>query len=220
MANVLTRKGREIITFRLKGTPAAATEPLNVGWGQGVVGTPAQLTAANSDVNIFSELAEARTVGTSSFQTTTTTNDTYQVTGTITATGARSVFEMILSDAATKPQSTTVAATSGVIGSAVSTDLKVASAAGFPGSGNYFVQVRTEVMTVTGGQGTTTWVVTRGANGSTAISTIVLGDQVQGGNGPGDTAITNGNIFVHADFGLITLATNDSIAFTVKVSVS
>jgi FtsP/CotA-like multicopper oxidase with cupredoxin domain len=47
------------------------------------------------------------------------------------------------------------------------TSLLVASAAGFPGPGNnYYVRVDNEVMQVTGGQGTTTWTVTRGQLGT------------------------------------------------------
>lgn len=49
------------------------------------------------------------------------------------------------------------------------TSMSVASASGFPLSGNYNVAVDTgvgfEIMTVTAGQGTTTWTVTRGVSG-------------------------------------------------------
>lgn len=218
LAATLTRSGRAHVVNRFIGAPAGSTEFKNVGWGTGIAGV--QATAAASDVNMFSELPEARVAGTSSAVTTTTTNDTYQVTATITASAGRTVNEGCLTSTATKPQANSVAATSGVIGSSVSTDLKVASAAGFPGAGNYFIQVRTEVMTVTGGQGTTTWVVTRGTNGSTAIATIALSDVVTGGNGPNDTAITNGDISVHFDFGNVILASGDSIAFTIKGQVS
>ena len=48
------------------------------------------------------------------------------------------------------------------------TTITVASAAGFPTSGTYYVRVDNEVMQVTGGQGTTTWTVTRGQLGTTA----------------------------------------------------
>lgn len=51
---------------------------------------------------------------------------------------------------------------------AVMTTISVTSAAGFPTSGNYTIEIDNEQMTVTGGQGTTTWTVTRAANGTTA----------------------------------------------------
>lgn len=64
-----------------------------VGWGtgsgQGVTATDLA-TAAN----------ESRTSGTNSQQTTTTTNDTYRVVATITATGNRAITEAAIFDAA------------------------------------------------------------------------------------------------------------------------
>jgi len=50
------------------------------------------------------------------------------------------------------------------------TSVTVSSASGFPTSGNFTIQVDSEQMTVTAGQGTTTWTVTRGANSTTAAS--------------------------------------------------
>ena len=44
--------------------------------------------------------------------------------------------------------------------------ITVASAAGFPTSGSYYIRIDNEVMQVTGGQGTTTWTVTRGQLGT------------------------------------------------------
>lgn len=50
------------------------------------------------------------------------------------------------------------------------TTLAVTSAAKFPSSGNYKVQVDEEIMRVTGGQGTLSWTVTRGIDGTTAVA--------------------------------------------------
>ncbi|WP_426503216.1 multicopper oxidase domain-containing protein [Dactylosporangium sp. McL0621] len=50
------------------------------------------------------------------------------------------------------------------------TTIAVASAAGFPTSGSYYVRIDNEVLQVTGGQGTTTWTVTRGTLGTTAAT--------------------------------------------------
>jgi FtsP/CotA-like multicopper oxidase with cupredoxin domain len=57
------------------------------------------------------------------------------------------------------------------------TTITVASAAGFPTSGNYYIRIDNEVMQVTGGQGTTTWTVTRGQLG-TAPATHAIGATV------------------------------------------
>lgn len=48
------------------------------------------------------------------------------------------------------------------------TSITVPSFANYPASGNYNIQLGKEVMTVTAGQGTTTWTVTRGVGGTTA----------------------------------------------------
>jgi FtsP/CotA-like multicopper oxidase with cupredoxin domain len=50
------------------------------------------------------------------------------------------------------------------------TSITVASAAGFPTSGTYYVRIDNEVLAVTGGQGTTTWTVTRGQLGTAAAT--------------------------------------------------
>lgn len=217
MANVVkvVSKGREVIAGRLIGATPAQAEPLNIGWGTGGVGTGSPYTAALTDVNAFKEAAEARTAGTSSKVTTTSTNDTYQVTGTIVSLSGQTITEALLSDSATKPFSTTVAAgASTVIGSSSNTSMNVA--ASYTPANNTYVQVDTEVMQVTAGTGTTSLTVTRGANGSSAISTIAAGDVVTLGNVPG-VATANATMFVHASFPGLPLNTNDSIAWTFQV---
>lgn len=89
MANVLTNAGRAIITNRLKGS---GTEPNYVAMGTGAG------TAAATDTTISTEV-ETRTAGTSTQQTTSVTNDTYRVVGTITATATRAVTNAGLLDA-------------------------------------------------------------------------------------------------------------------------
>ena len=220
---LVTTKGYEVVAGRMKGATPTQAEPLFMGWGTGGVGTGSPYAVAITDVGPFGEGPAgdyaSRITGTSSLVTVTTANDTYQVSGTITASTGETIAEMFLSDSATRPQATTVAA-GGVVGSAVATTLNVASAAGFPGSGNYNVQVDTEVMTVTAGQGTTAWTVTRGANGSAAIATISIADKVTGGNAPGSTAISGGTIFTKATFTGLALNSGDSITGTFKITVS
>jgi len=53
---------------------------------------------------------------------------------------------------------------------AVSTTLTVSSAAGFPTTLRYRVRIEDELLEVTGGQGTTTWTVTRGVDGTVATA--------------------------------------------------
>ena len=91
MATVVVNAGRDVITARVGAVGTA--EPKNIGWGTGAG------TAAVADTTLFTEklvdlttsAGTDHTVGTSSQQTTTVTNDTYQVLGTRTATGAGTV---------------------------------------------------------------------------------------------------------------------------------
>lgn len=92
MATVFTNGGKAITTNRLKG---AGTEPVYVAWGTGAG------TAAAADTTLFTEAAEARVAGTSTQQTTTTTSDTYQVVGTITAAAGKTITNAGLFDAST-----------------------------------------------------------------------------------------------------------------------
>ena len=98
MATVVVNGGKGIVTNRIKG---AGTEPLNIGWGTGAG------TAAATDTTLFTEALVTlaggttdHTAGASTQQTTTTANDTYQVTGTRSATGAGTVTNAGLWDAA------------------------------------------------------------------------------------------------------------------------
>ncbi|MFI5814838.1 hypothetical protein ACIA7S_28265 [Streptomyces sp. NPDC051643] len=207
---VFTAKGREIVAARLIGATPTQAEPKNIGWGIGAA------TAAASDVAPFQEAAEARVAGTTSQSTTTSTNDTFQAVGTITSASSQTITESFLSDSASKPPATTLASAVSTTGA---TSITVASASGFPGSGNYNIQVDGEVMTVTGGQGTTTWTVTRGVNGSTA-ATHSSGATVTGGNPPGSTAISNGSLLVHASFTGLALNNGDSLTTTTKLAFS
>lgn len=95
MANVVTTVGKGIITGRMLGPTPSQAEPKFAAWGTGAG------TAAAADTTLFTESAEARTTGTGSQVTTTTTNDTHQVTGTIVATAGRTITNAGVFDAST-----------------------------------------------------------------------------------------------------------------------
>lgn len=82
--------GLGIITNRIKG---AGTEPKYVAWGTGTT------AAVETNTALETESAEDRTEGTSTQQTTTTSNDTYQVIGTITSLSTQAITEVGLLDA-------------------------------------------------------------------------------------------------------------------------
>lgn len=97
VAAVVTTIGKAMFADRVRGTPATYTNPPKyVALGVGATG--AGRTAVIGDTALSSE-QETRTSGTESVQTTTTTGDTYQVIGTVTATGTRAVDEVGLFDA-------------------------------------------------------------------------------------------------------------------------
>lgn len=83
MPVVFTNTGRAVAANRMLG---AGTEPNFIG-----IGTDGT-TAAATDTALGTQV-ESRVLGTSSRVTTTTTNDTYRVVGTVTATAARAVVE-------------------------------------------------------------------------------------------------------------------------------
>lgn len=73
---------------------AYASVPKYLQWGTG------SAAAASANAVTTTSTTESRTTGSASQVTTTQTNDTFQVTGTITAAGARAITEVGLFDAA------------------------------------------------------------------------------------------------------------------------
>lgn len=210
---VVTAKGREVIAGRMIGTSPTQAEPKQLGWGTGgVAGGP--FTAAVTDVAAFSEASEARVAGTSSVATTTTTNDSYQVVGTITSGSTQTIAEVLLSDSGTKPFATTWATAPTGTGGTTGT----LAASYTPANGTY-IQCRGEVMQVSAGTGTTSVTLVRGQNSSTAV-TQSNADAVTMGNPPGSST-TNGSLYLHASFNPgLALNNGDSLQSTVTVKHS
>lgn len=80
MADVFTTAGKGFITSTLVSSTAKY-----IGWGTGAG------TAAAGDTTLNTEAAEARVAGTQTQQTTTVTNDTYQVVGTMTSSSGQTI---------------------------------------------------------------------------------------------------------------------------------
>lgn len=97
LASVYTDAGKAITTNRIKG---AGTEPVYIGWGTGAG------TAAAANTTLFTEARSSatsggnvtRVTGTSTQQTTTVANDTYRVTGTVTADAGKTITNAGLFD--------------------------------------------------------------------------------------------------------------------------
>lgn len=96
-ATVVTNKGKAMLADRLRTSPGTyTTSPKFCAMGTGATG--AARTAVAGDTALSTEV-ETRTSGTESTVTTTQTGDTYQVTGTVTATTTRAIDEAGLFDA-------------------------------------------------------------------------------------------------------------------------
>jgi hypothetical protein len=94
MATLLVNTGKAVVTNRVKNGATGATEPNYVAWGTGAG------TAALTDTTLFTEVG-TRVAGTSTQQTTSTTNDTYRVVGTLTAGSSLTITNAGLFDALT-----------------------------------------------------------------------------------------------------------------------
>jgi len=92
------------------------------------------------------------------------------------------------------------------------TSVTVASASGFPTSGNFRIRIDDEDMTVTGGQGSTTWTVTRGVNSTTAANHVNAQTVEQ------DDAGTSGELSWNATTKTLTVSGTIFIDGSAKVS--
>ena len=90
---LITNAGHAIVTNRIKNGDTGATEPNFLAWGTGAT------AEAAGDTALETPAAEARVAGTSSRVTTAETDDTYEVTGTITSGSTQTISEVGLFDA-------------------------------------------------------------------------------------------------------------------------
>lgn len=95
MANFYTHAGKAITTGRMLGATPAQAEPKYVDWGTGAG------AASASSTTLSTAGGESRTSGTGSQVTTSQTNDTHQIVGTITATGSKTITNAGVFDAST-----------------------------------------------------------------------------------------------------------------------
>jgi hypothetical protein len=93
MATVFVNGGTAVVTNRII---QAGTAPKNIGWGIGA--TAAAVTDTALQTESAPTTSGGRTVGTESRTTTTVTNDTYTVTGTVTAGSTLAITEAGLFD--------------------------------------------------------------------------------------------------------------------------
>ena len=97
-STAVTQGGRGIITSRLIGTATAV--PHHIGWGTGTTAVLTTDTALQTE-DTGGSPAYARATGADTQTTTTTTNDTHTVIGTLTSNGTKTITEAGLFTAAT-----------------------------------------------------------------------------------------------------------------------
>jgi hypothetical protein len=214
---VATFPGRGVIWGNVAKLTYSAV-PKNIQWGSST-----QTGSASANVNLFGPQTEARTSGAVSIISTTQLGDTIQITGTIVnVNAAKSITEAGLFDAAS-PVSPTTTVTNSL---AATTTLLTLGTSLAGNVGNYYAQLGTETVFVTGAAALSL-TVSRGQLGSTAAAwaagtPITMGGD--GGTGAGTTpetvninsmtALYGGNLFLHSDFASISLNINDSVSFT------
>lgn len=93
MAQIYTNTVRASIVSALNGTGIGPFKYL--GWGTGAG------TAAVTDTTLFTESTEARVATTNTITTTSVTNDTLQMVGTMTASAGKTITNMGIFDAST-----------------------------------------------------------------------------------------------------------------------
>jgi hypothetical protein len=93
MASLVVSTGKAIISGRMFGTSPSQAEPRYLGWGTGAGAGSA------SSTDVSTPATEARATGTSTQFTTTVTNDTHQVVGTLTANANKTITNVGIFDA-------------------------------------------------------------------------------------------------------------------------
>jgi len=94
VASLVPNVGKAILSGRMIGTTPSQAEPRYLGWGTGAGAGSATST------DLSTAATEARVSGTGTQVTTTVTNDTHQVVGTLTASGAKTITNVGIFDAA------------------------------------------------------------------------------------------------------------------------
>jgi hypothetical protein len=145
-----------------------------------------------------------------STNTTATLNDTYRAIGTFLATKQTPVTNIGLFDVSTSPPLGTLK----IPVYTSDTQVQILGYNNFPNNSWPFdIQVGSEVMTVISGNGTDTWNVVRGANGSPiTYAGIPAGSEVYGG-----LNTSNGNMFFKSSFAPLVLAPGESIEFVINI---
>jgi len=198
MISLLTTQGRTSLVNCILGSGFGLAPIQYMAWGSGTQ------TVSPTDVALFSPTLNPVRC-TISKETIVTSGDTYLCIGTINSDIYQTVSNIGLFDSG-------LTAPNGQLISQVNpgdTSIRVNLYGTYGNSFPFEVQVSTEVMLVTSGNGTDTFYVTRGYNGSTRSTSII----------PTYTPVTGvaGTMFLKSSFPVVSLTPGDSMQFNVSI---
>jgi hypothetical protein len=197
MNTTLTTQTRSSLVKAIVSGSGFPTVPQYLGWGVG----PG--TASANDIVLFNPIQNLVQC-TVSQTTTVTSGDTFQAVGTLTSSGYQTITNVgLFTTSGTSP--------TGTLSAQLNPGVTVVKVSGYnnfpnPNTTSFQVQMLSEVITVTSGNGVDTWVVTRGTPVNT--SNIPLYTQIVG---------QAGQMFFKSSFTPIGLSTGDQIQFTISV---
>jgi len=198
MITLLTKQTRSSLVNAIVGSGYALSKPQYVAWGTG------SGTVQATDIALFNPV-QTPVSGTVSVVTTSTSGDTYLCSATLTASGHYNITNIGLF-------TTGVIPAVGQLTSQINpgaTTIQVSGYNSFPSTFPFNIQVLSEVMTVTSGNGTNIYNVIRGVNGSSMMTTVI----------PSLTPVVGqaGYMFLKSSFSGIGLQYGDSIQFNISV---
>jgi len=198
MITLLTNKTRSSLVNAITGSGYALDKPQYIAWGTG------SGTVQATDITLFNPV-QVPVSGTVSTLTTSTSGDTYLCSATLTASGHYNITNIGLFTTGATPAMGTL--TSQVNPGA--TTIQISGYNAFPNTFPFNIQVLSEVMTVISGNGTNTYNVIRGVNGSSMMTTII----------PSLTTVVGqaGFMFLKSSFPGIGLQYGDSIQFNISI---
>ena len=198
MITLLTNQTRSSLVNVIVGSGYSLSKPQYIAWGTG------SGTVQATDIALFKPI-QVPVSGTVSTVTTSTSGDTYLCSATLTSSGVNSITNIGLFTTGATPAVGTL--TSQVNPGA--TTIQISGYNAFPNTFPFNIQVLSEVMTVISGNGTNTYNVIRGANGSSMMTTII----------PSLTTVVGqaGFMFLKSSFPGIGLQYGDSIKFNISI---
>ena len=198
MITLLTNQTRSSLVNVIVGSGYSLSKPQYIAWGTG------SGTVQATDIALFKPI-QVPVSGTVSTVTTSTSGDTYLCSATLTSSGVNSITNIGLFTTGATPAVGTL--TSQVNPGA--TTIQISGYNAFPNTFPFNIQVLSEIMTVISGNGTNTYNVIRGVNGSSMMTTII----------PSLTTVVGqaGFMFLKSSFPGIGLQYGDSIKFNISI---